>query len=445
MCHNRRPTSRPAKNKSTLLLPVISATLLSLGASGAYASGFQLTEQNASGLGNAYAGSAAIAENASTIFFNPAGMTRLPGVNVSAGMVLIQPSFRFSNSGSTGPGGLPVQSNTGGNAGSLAVLPNAYMSWQVDPNWFLGLGIGAPFGMSTQYSNNWIGRYQSTSFGIETININPSIAYKVNDQLSLGAGVNWTHLSADYRRNVPATGLAPSIALSKLTGKPDLNGKVDLQGDGLGWNLGLLYQATTDTRIGLSYRSKIRINANGTTTLGNLPFGLAARTANASTTVTLPDTAIFSVVHDLNSQWQLLGDVSWTGWSSIPSLDIQNSGGSLPNESLKLKFRDTWRIALGANYKYSPKWTFKAGVAFDQSPVHDAQYRPTSLPDGNRIWLSLGTQYHFNKHATVDVGYAHLFLKNPSINNASDLTKGTVYGSYQASIDMLGVQVSYRF
>jgi long-chain fatty acid transport protein len=223
-----------------------------------------------------------------------------------------------------------------------------------------------------------------------------------------------------------------------------MNGKVDLHGDAWGWNLGLLYQATTDTRIGLSYRSKMRFNASGTTTLGNLPLGLPARTADASTTVTLPDTAILSVVHDLNSQWQLLGDVSWTGWSSIPSLDIKNNG-SLPDESLKLKFRDTWRIALGANYKYSPKWTFKAGVAYDQSPVHDAQYRPTSLPDNDRIWLSVGAQYHFNDHTTVDVGYAHLFLKNPSINNATDPTKGTVYGSYKANVDMLGVQVSYRF
>lgn len=426
------------------LLHLIPAALLSLGASGAHASGFQLTEQNASGLGNAYAGSAAIAENASTVFFNPAGMTRLPGANVSAGAVLIDPSFRFSNSGSTGPGGLPLQSNTGGDAGPLSVLPNAYMSWQVNPNWFLGLGIGAPFGLSTEYSDNWIGRYQSTSFSIQTININPSVAYKVNDRLSLGAGVSWAHLSADYRRNVPAAALAPSIPLSKLVGLPDMNGKVDLHDDAWGWNLGLLYQATTDTRIGLSYRSKMRFNASGTTTLGNLPLGLPARTADASTTVTLPDTAVLSVVHDLNSQWQLLGDVSWTGWSSIPSLDIKNSG-SLPDESLKLKFRDTWRIALGANYKYSPKWTFKAGVAYDQSPVHDAQYRPTSLPDGDRIWLSIGAQYHFNDHATVDVGYAHLFLSNPSINNATDPTKGTVYGSYKASIDMLGVQVSYRF
>ncbi len=445
MCQNKQSSSSTFKMPGKLPLLLVSAALLSLGVSGAHASGFQLTEQNASGLGNAYAGSAAIAENASTIFFNPAGMTMLPGVNLSAGAVLIKPSFRFSDNGSSGPSGLPLQSNTGGDAGSLSALPNAYMSWQVDPNWFLGLGIGAPFGLSTEYSNDWIGRYQSTSFSIEAININPSIAYKVNDQLSLGAGLDWTHLSADYQRKVPAAGLAPAIPLGKLIGQPDMNGKVDLQGDGLGWNLGLLYQATTDTRIGLSYRSKMRISASGTTKLDNLPFGLPSRAADASTTITLPDTAILSVVHDLNSQWQVLGDISWTGWSSIPSLDIENRGGSLPNESLKLKFRDTWRVALGANYKYSPKWTFKAGVAYDQSPVHDAQYRPTSLPDSDRIWLSVGAQYHFNDRATVDVGYAHLFLANPSINNSADPSKGIVKGSYKASVDMLGVQVSYRF
>ena len=184
--------------KAVKSLRIVSALVLGIGATGAHASGFQLLEQNASGLGNAYAGSAAVAENASTIFYNPAGMTKLKGVNFSGGVNLIRPSFKFDNNGSTGPGGMPLGSNNGGDAGSTGVVPNLYASWELTPQWFVGLGIGAPFGLMTEYDDDWVGRYHSRKFEIQSININPSIAYKVSDRLSLGAGLNWTYLDAEY-------------------------------------------------------------------------------------------------------------------------------------------------------------------------------------------------------------------------------------------------------
>ncbi|HEY9279657.1 MAG TPA: outer membrane protein transport protein [Eoetvoesiella sp.] len=417
--------------KGWRLLGVASAIFLGLGPATAGAAGFQLIEQNASGVGNAYAGSAAIADNASTIFYNPAGMTRLPGVNVSGGLTLVKPSFKFSNDGSTGPRGFPVGSNNGGDAGVIAALPNSYASWQVNPELFVGLGIGAPFGLKTKYDNDWVGRYHSTKFGIKTVNINPSVAYRISDKLSLGAGLNWQYLDADYRRNVFAGTL------------PDMNAKVKLKGDAWGWNLGMLYQITPDTRVGLSYRSTMRFHATGTTTLSNRPTGLPSLSADARTSVKLPDTAILSVAHDVNKQWQLLADVSWTGWSSIPSLDIDS--GSLGSDSLKLDFRDTWRVALGAHYKYSQKWLFKGGMAYDQTPVAGAALRPTSLPDNDRIWLTMGVQYNINESSTLDVGYAHIFVRNPSINNSSAAAKGTIAGKYSAAIDLFGVQLSHRF
>lgn len=431
---------------------IVIASAISLGAGPAVvkASGFQLIEQNASGMGNAYAGLAAVADNASTIYYNPAGMTQLPGLNVSGGMTLIKPTFKFSNDGSRGPAGGPLGLNTGGDAGAMALLPNSYVSWQVNPDWYVGLGIGAPFGLKTTYDDNWIGRYQSTEFGIETINLNPSAAYRVSDSLSLGVGLNWQYLNADYQRRVPAAGLIeqlPGGMASPLAGtvlnSPDMEGRVKLKGDAWGWNVGLLYQMTPETRVGLSYRSAMRFQATGTTTLKNLPLGMPARSADASTTVKLPDTAILSLAHDINKKWQLLADLSWTGWSSIPSLDIDS--GSLGQESLKLGFRDTWRVALGANYRYSQKWLFKAGVSYDQTPVPSAALRPTSLPDSDRIWLSLGVQYKFSEQSTIDIGYAHIFMRKPHIDNSSDSNKGTVAGSYAAAIDMVGVQVSHRF
>jgi long-chain fatty acid transport protein len=142
-----------------------------------------------------------------------------------------------------------------------------------------------------------------------------------------------------------------------------------------------------------------------------------------------------------------LGDVSWTGWSSIKSLDIQNSGHPLiTSDELDLRFRDTWRIALGANYKLNHQWTLKGGIAWDQSPVHEAKYRPTSLPDNDRYWLSVGAQYNFNDRTTVDVGYTHLFLKDTAMANDTDAAKkGVVRGEYRSNAHLLGVQVSHRF
>lgn len=429
-------------------LRIASTIVIGLSGANIHAAGFQLQEQNASGIGNSYAGSGAIAENASTIFFNPAGMTRLPGVNISLGATAIKPSFRFSDEGSTAPGGAPAVGGDGGDAGSIGVVPNAYISWELTPRWYAGLGISAPFGLMTDYNEGWRNRHHSEKFSIESINVNPSIAYKVNDQLSIGAGVSWMHLNADYR-------LATAVPLPGLGIAGDLSTKVKMKGDGWGWNLGLMYQMTPATRIGLSYRSTVKIRANGDTTLTNRSVpgpiygaGTAAGLIpngdyDARTRVTLPDTALLSIVHDLNSQWQLLADLQWTGWSSLQSLDIENSG--VPDKSLTLKFRDTWRVAFGANYKHNAQWTFKGGVAYDQSPIRNSRYRLTSLPDNDRVWLSAGVQYNVSKHTTIDVGYAHMFLQGSSMNNDTDLSSGVAKGEYDSGGDLIGIQVSHRF
>ncbi len=417
------------------MLQCLTTVAFSAVAGGVHASAFQLAEQNASGLGNGYAGSAAVAEDASTIFFNPAGMTLLPGLNISTGATAISTTFKFSDDGSVGPGmpPVPLGSNPGGNAGSVGVVPNAYVSWQVGPNWFVGLGLGAPFGLATKYEDDWIGRYQSTEFDIRTINVNPSIAYKVNERFSIGAGVNWQRLDAVYRRMVP---VFPA---------PDMEAKAKLSGDAWGWNLGLLYQLSNKTRVGASYRSAMRYSASGTTTLSNIPGPLAGHlpaSVDNDAAFTLPDTAILSVAHDVDHQWQLLGDVSWTHWSRLPSLTVDN--GILGTDRLELGFRNTWRVALGANYQYTPAWKFKAGLAYDQSPIPDSSLRPTSLPDNDRIVASIGAQYRLNPDTTIDVGYAHLFF-HASINNATDPEKGTVKGNWKTGADLFGVQISYRY
>lgn len=450
--------------KTQYTLKTLSALVLGLGAASiAHGAGFSLLEQNASGLGNAYAGSAAIGEDASANYFNPASITLLPGMNVSAGVVGIKPNFEFSDGGSTGPttfGGQPLgplggrptgNGGDGGNAGAWGVVPNAHFTWEVNPRVWLGLSVGAPFGLMTDYEKGWAGRYHSEKFSIESINVNPSIAFKATDTLSIGVGLNWMQLDADYRKAQYAVVTHP---LAGLIGTGDMEARVKAKGDGWGWNAGLLWQATPDTRFGLSYRSKVRIDADGTTKVSNRSLNAAAAggltamgvigTHNAEASIELPDSAIFSVVHQLNERWTLLGDVAWTGWSSIPELKIKNTG--IPDAELDLRFKDAWRVSLGANYRYSDSWTFKGGVAWDQSPVQSDAYRPSALPDNDRYWVSLGAQYRFNKNTKVDVGYAHLFVKNTSVNNHSaEATAGVLKGDYKSSADIIGVQFSHQF
>lgn len=418
-------------NASTL--NVLSAITLGLGATSVHAAGFQLLEQNASGLGNAYAGSAAVAENASTIFFNPAGMSYLPGVNLTTGVAAVRPSFKFSDNGnSRNPlamgGGRPAGGN-GGDAGGWEFVPNLFGSMQLNDRWHIGIGIGAPFGLSTHYDDDWAGQYHSRKFKIQTINVNPSVSYKVNDMVALGAGVNWQRIDAEYtKQQVVGPGMARAA-------------KVEMDGDTWGWNVGAMLQPRPDTRIGLSYRSKMKHSASGTTKIQNLAK------FDARADVDLPDTAILSMVHSLTPRWDLLADLSWTGWSSIPELKIKNSGPGAQSDTLNLKFRDTWRVAVGTNYKVSEQWKLKFGVAFDQSPVHEARNRPTSLPDNNRIWFSTGVQYQATKNTTLDVGYTYLHVRKTEIdNNGENLaTKGRIAGDYSSKGNIIGVQLTSRF
>ncbi|MFV5213012.1 OmpP1/FadL family transporter [Azonexus caeni] len=408
----------------TRLAPRLIPALIALSFSGsAAAAGFQLIEQNASGIGNAYAGSAAVAENASTIFYNPAGMTQLQAREFSVGLSLVRPSFNFSNKGSVVPALGPVSlSGDGGDGGSWAALPNAYMSWALNKDVYLGVGLGAPFGLMTEYDKNWLGAAHSIKFDIKTYNINPSIAWRVNDKVSLGAGINYMLMDVEYIKRAGAATVAP-IA------------KLQADDTGWGWNIGALFTLSESTKLGLSYRSKVKQKLDGDLTV------VGVTQVDAQAKLELPDTAIVSLTHKLNDKWELLGDVSWTGWSSIPKVVITNALG---NQTLDTKFDDSWRVALGANYALNPTTKLKFGVAYDQTPVPDAEHRLVSLPDNDRLWLSLGAQWKPSKATTVDLGASYLFVKDTKINNNGGAS-GLIRGDYDSDVWILGGQFSMAF
>jgi len=428
--------------QKTLTPRLIAALIATAFAGSAGAAGFQLLEQNASGIGNSYAGSAASAENASTIFYNPAGMTQLRDREVSFGGTIVKTNFEFSNSGSS----TGMLSGDGGNGGSTGFIPNAYLSWALTKDLYVGLGIGAPFGLRTEYDDNWRGAAHSVSFDIKTINLNPSIAWRATDWLSLGFGLSWQRIEAEYVRRVavgvpgvPQTGVFPASTAT-----------LKLDDDSWGWNAGALFTLAPQTKLGVSYRSTIKYETTGDVQVSGPSAALnAGGSSGAKAEIKLPDTFILSLTQGIGDRVELLGDVSWTGWSSIPTVDIYRSSGA-PLQTLHTDFRDTWRFAVGSNYKLDEAFKLKFGVAYDQTPVKDPEHRLTSLPDNNRTWFSAGVQWKPSKTMVLDVGGAYLYVKDAEINNEQrsinqQQNRGLVKGTYSDSAWLIGAQFSMAF
>jgi len=433
-------------------MKIIPAVLLAALSGTAAASGFQLLEQG-SGLGNAYAGSAAKSTDASTIYYNPAGMTQLQAREFSGGLTAVRPSFKFNDNGSTV--GAFNGASDGGDAGGWGFPPNAYLSWALNKDLYLGLGINAPFGLATKYDDPWKGSAHSNEFDIKTININPSIAFRVNDQFSLGAGVSWQKIEADYYRQVS---VSPGFA--------GVRAHLKIDDDAWGWNLGVLFTPSPSTKVGLSYRSAIQYHTEGSASLRSDGTPGANAAANALTSLgaqsdvkadlKVPDTLILSVTQRLSDQWELLGDVSWTGWSSIKDIDIVRTSGRANGttaQTIVADFQNTYRIALGANYRYTDALKFMFGLAYDQSPVKNSASRLASLPDNDRTWFTLGTQWKPAREQTLELGLAYLYIPTTKINNNQTTTglgsaatnHGTVTGDYDSSVWILGAQYSIAF
>lgn len=417
------------------LIPALVALAFSGSAS---AAGFQLIEQNASGIGNAYAGSAAVAENASTIFFNPAGMTQLQAREFSLGISAVKPSFKFNNEGSVVPPAGPFSlSGDGNDGGTLAYIPNGYFSMALNKDIYFGIGFSGPFGLMTEYDSTWLGAAQSISFDIKTYNINPSIAYRINDKVSIGFGINWMRMEAEYVKRYARTAPAPAVPATTLNPLATLTA----DDDAWGWNIGALFNVSQTTRVGVSYRSTVKQHLDGNLTIASTP----ATSFGAKADIELPDTFIISATQKLDDRWEMLGDISWTGWSSIPKVDIVQKATGITVQTLDTAFKDSWRVAFGANYQLNGAWKLKFGVAYDNTPVPDAERRLVSLPDNDRTWVTLGAQWKPSKEGTLDLGLAYLFVKDTDINAVSTSTGTTVKGSYDSNVWILGAQYSRSF
>lgn len=326
----------------------------------------------------------------------------------------------------------------GGDAGNDAIVPNFYYSRPINKHTVFGLGVNAPFGLVTEYDDDWQGRYHGIESDMKTININPSLAFKATDKLSLGFGVNLQKVELQL------TQMADLGALSAAPQASD--GKVNLEADDWSWgyNLGVMFQATEATRLALAYRSKISHTLTGDGTITQVATGAIVADGNISGQVALPESASFAVHHQINDKWAVMADASWTRWSRFKELAI-NSDGTLPSSSKPENWENTMRYGLGLSYDHNDKWAFRAGIAYDETPISD-EFRTPRIPGEDRTWVAVGATYKYSNNITVDAGYTHIFVSNPSIDDeTTDALAHELIGDYDASVDILGVQMRWLF
>ncbi|MGE5622750.1 MAG: OmpP1/FadL family transporter [Bacillota bacterium] len=421
-----------------------------------HAGGFALNEMSAASLGNAHAGAAAVAQDLSTVYFNPAGLTRLSGRGFMVSGSALRPSAEFENRGSVSAAG-PLTGGNGGDAGSWALVPALYYAMEVSPDLRFGLGLQVPFGLTTEYDAGWVGRYQALKSDLITVDINPVLAYRVNDAVSIGGGVSAQYVNVELSRAIDfgsvcvgVAGLGTCSAIGFLPQARD--GSVTVKGNdwGYGFNLGAMFAPEARLRFGIAYRSKVSHELSGSanfTKPAGLPAPIAASptftNTGARASVDLPDSLSLGAYVDLDPKWSVMADLTWTHWSRFKELRIRFDNGA-PDSVTPEEWRNTYRLGMAVNYRYNDMWKLRGGVAYDQSPVETA-FRTPRIPDNDRVWLAFGAQYKPSRQDSWDFGYAHLFVHDSSINKAEPPVGGTLTGNYTNDVNILSVQYSRAF
>ena len=432
-------------------------------------------------MGNAFAGAAAVAEDTSTIWFNPSGMTYLAEHNggkaeISSSLHILAVKNDFTDKGSAPPASLGATTDNGVKNlkhTDIGIIPNLYYMRPINDRMNFGIAVNGPFGSKVEYDEDWVGRYQATKTDMKAININPSLSWKVNDKLSVGAGVSAQYIEVSLGSAVDSAGACRKVGVA-VASKTNSTALIDycntaypkaaqvendtqavIEGDGIGYgfNVGLLYQATDTTRIGASYRSKISQTLEGKAKFdvnaGLLPViaqtGINNFTNRAiEASIDLPESLSLSLAHKVNSRLELLGDVTWTGWSSFNELLVSEKGTGKEVTRIPENWKDVTRVSIGANYKHNDKLTLRTGLAFDEEAIPSARYLTPRTPGADRTWLSFGAGYKVNKKMSVDVGYSHLFMDETAIDNPGE-SGYSLKGLFNNKVDIFSAQVNYKF
>ena len=399
-----------------------------------FASGFALNEQSISGMGTSFAGRSSSAEDASTVFGNPAGMARLKREEVYVGAAVIHAQSDISRaSANAGPATLSG-SNDGDMVPSTGV-PMGYYVKPLDDKVAFGLGIYVPFGLMTDYESNFQGRYHADKSYVRVITVQPTLSYRFNDKLSVGFGPTFNHIEGE---------LTSSVLNPTSLGSND--GKVKVKGDdtAVGFNLGVLYEFTPGTRAGITYHSRVKYELEGDTRVsGHGALAAIVGKYDANLGLTTPESVDMSITHKLTDALTLHAGSTWTRWSRFKEIRVENDSAALPVIVEEQNWHDTWAHAVGLSYRLNPQWTLRTGIAVDQSPTNNVD-RSARVPSGDRTIFSVGAGWSPNQDMTIDLAYSYLQEESVDVNHVS-ATRGTYSARYKNSAHGLGASLSYRF
>ena len=431
----------------------------------AQAGAFQILEHDAAGTGSAHANTAEAGSIAS-MFANPAALSFQSGTQFSGVMTPIVFGARFNSDSATSAVGTPTTGNNGGDAGGKSIAPALFFATNLAANLRFGIGITTPYALRTQYDDGWVGRYFALRTRLETVDINPSLSLKLNDVVALGVGVSAQRADAEISKAIDfgsrcIPGLTPVLGAAGAAGAcaqglvtpQTRDGTVKLKANDwqTGFNVGAMFTLSPETRIGVSYRSAINHKLAGQAAFSNpvLPGALAALTQTPATTdgnakaeLKLPDVFSVGLHQKLNSQWALMADVSQTRWSTFKELRVKFDIGAADSVEIQ-NYRNTTRVAVGASFEARADTVLRGGIAFDPTPVR-SEYR-ARVPDGDRLWVSLGASIKPSKTMSVDVGFSRLIVREPTAAIVAPGV-GTLQGRYeQASATVVAFQLNQSF
>ncbi|MGE6160202.1 outer membrane protein transport protein [Aeromonas salmonicida] len=385
------------------------AAAVTLASTQTFAAAFQLNEHSASGLGRAYAGEAAIADNAAVLSRNPAAMTRFDKMALSVSGTYIKPDVDVEGDIYAGP--VKMASASQSDIAPDAFVPATYFIQPLNDQWAWGIGMFSNYGLATEYSKNFAAGAGAGDTELLTFNINPNIAYRINSNFSVGAGINAVYAKAELNRYAGA--LAPALTAKTGIVHNSDTAIAHLKGDtwGFGWNVGTMYEVNEDHRFALTYRSQVDLSFDGD--FKGLSSGY--NTVDGNLKLDLPAQAEFAGYHRLNPQFAVHYSVNWTDWSAFQELKATSNscaGGCLQKDE---KFKDSTRYALGGTWYINPSWEARIGFAYDKTAI-EAEYRSLSIPDSDRVWYSAGATYNIDKDMSVDFGMAYLDGKKVDVN-----------------------------
>lgn len=399
------------------------------------AAGFAVNDKSVSSLGSAFAGVAAKAEDASVVYTNPAAMQRLFGSNLSLGLHVITPQARFADRGSTTGGSDP------GQVGRSKLAPNLYYVRELSPRARFGVGVYAPFALGLDYDARWPGRYHTIESEMTTLNISPALSWQLTPALAVGGSLDLQYLTAE---------LSQAVDFGALVGAPEaMDGVQTLKGSNwaAGYSLGLHYASTADLQLGLTYHGDTRQNISGESKFAGVPaipeLEALFTDSPGKTRLHLPESVSLSAAWAATARLTLLADYTWTAWSRHQEFRI-DFANALPDNVTAYNWRDVGFYALGLQYRLTPRWLLRAGVAYDESPVPDAEHRTPIGPDTDRRWYAVGFNYAPNAAFSLDAALVYIDMDNAYINHTDGMGH-TLTGEYALSGSFASVQGSWRF